>query len=128
MERLTEKHYTGDGYYLKCSGVAGCPDSCDDCDKLDEVIERLGSYEDAEEQGRLWITPCKIGDHVWWLHGSTITECRVHRIQINKNGLFLGIKSTVAHGMFPTSCLGKTLFMTREEAEAASAGKGDKDG
>lgn len=58
MERLTEKHYTGDGYYLKCSGVAGCPDSCDDCDKLDEVIERLGSYEDAEEQGRLWITPC----------------------------------------------------------------------
>ena len=47
MERLTDKHYTGDGYYLICSGVLRCPEDCKDCDKLDEAIDRLGAYEDT---------------------------------------------------------------------------------
>ena len=50
MERLTEKHYSGNGYYLKCSSE--CPNDgfCDDCEKLFKVIDRLGEYEDKAEQ------------------------------------------------------------------------------
>ena len=29
-----------------------------------EIISRLAAYEDAEEQGRLAILPCKVGDKV----------------------------------------------------------------
>lgn len=50
MERLTEKHYSGNGYYLKCSSE--CPNDgfCDDCEKLFKAIDRLGEYEDKAEQ------------------------------------------------------------------------------
>ena len=27
-----------------------------------EITNRLGAYEDAEEEGRLFVTPCKPGD------------------------------------------------------------------
>ena len=30
-----------------------------------EVVNRLGTYEDAEEEGRLFIVPCKPGDEVY---------------------------------------------------------------
>lgn len=50
MERMTEKHYSGNGYYLKCSSE--CPNDgfCDDCEKLFKAIDRLGEYEDKAEQ------------------------------------------------------------------------------
>lgn len=47
MERLTDKHYTGDGYYMKCSERLRCEDNCGECDQLDEIIDRLGAYEDT---------------------------------------------------------------------------------
>ena len=30
-------------------------------------IDKLAAYEDAEEQGRLVILPCKVGDTVYYL-------------------------------------------------------------
>lgn len=66
------------------------------------------------------VPPCKIGDHVFWIHGGTITECRVNRIQINRNGIFICLRSKKSHGAFCVDlCIGKTVFFTREEAEAA---------
>lgn len=63
MERLTEKHYNGQGYYLLCSGVLRCDNKCDGCAELEKAIDRLGELEDAAEQetapvvhGR-WINP-----------------------------------------------------------------------
>lgn len=49
-KRLTEKHYSGNGYYLKCS--SDCPNDgfCDDCEKLYKAIDRLGEYEEKEKQ------------------------------------------------------------------------------
>lgn len=46
MERLTEKHYNGDGYYMKCSET--CPSDCSeicDCEELDRIVDRLGAIE-----------------------------------------------------------------------------------
>ena len=64
------------------------------------------------------VLPCKVGDTVYWVHGAVITECKVHRIQKNRNGLYICLKSNVSHGAFRADLsIGKTVFLTREEAE-----------
>ncbi len=84
------------------------------------ALDMLGKYQEAEKNGRVVVLPCKVGDTVYWLHGLVITKCLVHRIQQNRNGLYICIKSTVSHGAFDADlCLGKTIFLTYEEAEAA---------
>lgn len=46
MERYTEKHYDGNGYYLVCSG--NCETlNCGNCDTLDKIVDRLAAYEDT---------------------------------------------------------------------------------
>ena len=50
MKRLTEKHFGAEDYYMGCSSV--CDDLtmgglCDGCDKLQEIINKLGAYEDT---------------------------------------------------------------------------------
>ena len=46
MERYTEKHYDGNGYYLICSG--NCETfNCGDCGILDKIVDRLAAYEDT---------------------------------------------------------------------------------
>lgn len=49
-QRLTEKHYNGNGYYLLCSGVLRCDSKCDDCEELVKAIDRLGEFEDKAEE------------------------------------------------------------------------------
>ena len=46
MERYTEKHYDGNGYYLICSG--NCETfNCGDCGILDKIVDRLAAYKDT---------------------------------------------------------------------------------
>lgn len=56
MERLTKKNDSGGHYYPKCfekcNGL-GASGECDDCEIMTSVCEKLGEYEDLEEQGRL---------------------------------------------------------------------------
>ena len=90
-----------------------------------QKLARLRELVLADQDGRLVVLPCKVGDTVYWLHNDVITECRVHRVQMNRTGLFICLKSKVSHGAFRVDiCLGKTVFLTREEAEAALAQKG----
>lgn len=91
----------------------------------DFTMDDINNLLEAWDAGRLVVLPCKVGDTVYWLHNCFITECRVHRIQMNRTGLFICLKSKVSHGAFRVDiCLGKTVFLTREEAETALAGKG----
>ena len=68
MERLTKKNDSGGHYYPKCfekcNGL-GASSKCDNCEIMTSVCEKLGDYEDLEEQGRLIILPCKVGDTVY---------------------------------------------------------------
>ena len=81
-------------------------------------IDRLRELAEADKDGRLVVLPCKVGDTVYWVHGAVITECKVHRIQKNRNGLYICLKSNVSHGAFRADLsIGKTVFLTREEAE-----------
>lgn len=48
MERLTEKHYSGKGYFMKCSEACANDDEmCGGCPQLDKIIDRLAAYEDT---------------------------------------------------------------------------------
>lgn len=89
------------------------------------LIERLRELAEADKDGRLAVLPyCKLGDTVYWLHDKKITECRVYRIQENTKGVQIAIKSTVSHGVFSVDdYFGKTIFLTREEAERALEGR-----
>lgn len=89
------------------------------------LIDRLRELAEADKDGRLVVLPyCKLGDTVYWLHDKKITECRVYRIQENTKGVQIAIKSTVSHGVFSVDdYFGKTIFLTREEAEKALEGR-----
>lgn len=90
-----------------------------------KVLQKLGKYEDAEEQGLLLKLPCKVGDIVWEINAErkriskfviesiTIYPCNV--IQFNWT-LLEGIYKNVVG--FSKTELGITVFLTREEAEA----------
>ena len=134
MERLTN---CAQGYCeMYCKKYGHCFEDPDDCIFKDEIkmydalksiegivpFDRLLELADADRAGLLVVLPCKVGDAAYWLHNGIITECRVHRIQMNRTGLFICLKSKVSHGAFRMDSIGKTVFLTREEAEAALKG------
>ena len=47
MERLTERHYLGSDYYMKCSEECNVDMDCIDCPALEKLVDRLGAYEDT---------------------------------------------------------------------------------
>ena len=63
MSRLTKKSDYGMYFYPECfndecSGI-GTNEKCEVCRFNHEICEKLGEYEDLEEQGRLVKLPCK---------------------------------------------------------------------
>lgn len=80
-------------------------------------IDRLRELAQAEQDGRLVVLPCKVGDAAYWVHSGIITDCRVYRIQHNQKGLFIFLRSKVSHGAFGASDVGRTIFFARKEAE-----------
>ena len=88
--------------------------------KLHSALMELKKYQEADKDGRLVVLPCKVGDTVYWVHGAVITECKVYRVQKNRKGLYICLKSNVSHGAFCADLsIGKTVFLTSEEAEEA---------
>ena len=91
-------------------------------------IERAHNLHMADKEWRVTVLPCEVGHAAYWVHNGIITDCRINRIQVNRKGVFLCLKSNKSHGAFRVdTCLDKTVFLTREEAEKALAemeGKG----
>ena len=86
------------------------------------TLMRLRELAVADQEGRVIVLPCEVGHAAYWVHNGIITDCRINRIQANRKGVFLCLKSIKAHGAFRVdTCLGKTVFLTREEAEKALA-------
>ena len=113
---------------LKAYEDAGLsPQACAQCCEIEEglsstdySISRMLELMCADKDGRVVILPCKVGDMAYWVHNGVITGCHVYRIQVNRKGTFVFLKSTISHGGFRTDvCLGKTVFLSHEEAEKA---------
>ena len=121
MERLTDKNAAGNYFYPKCfekcDGL-GASSKCDNCEIMTSICEKLGKYEDLEEQGLLLRLPVPIGTTVynttWWddkyeivtVNGKKYSRSvRKHKVTKSTFGL-LDIKEW-----------GKTVFLTQSEAE-----------
>ena len=113
---------------LKAYEDAGLsPQACANAREIEETlsgcgysISRMVELMKADKDGRVLILPCKVGDMAYWVHNGVITGCHVYRIQVNRKGTFVFLKSTISHGGFRTdACLGKTVFLSRKEAEKA---------
>ena len=86
---------------------------CRDCD-----LDRLEKLAEADKDGRVVAQPCKVGDTLFRVFAGEILEHKV------RNMRYLAIQGrwdidTTPFCSYVESSIGKTIFLTREEAEAA---------
>lgn len=99
-----------------------------------DLREKLKYYEDAEEQGLLLLLPCKTEDMVYYIENKQVWCCTIEKISISKNnGTWIEISfpeemPDLASMEFYPNEIGKTVFLTREEAEAKLKEMEEKDG
>ena len=126
----------------KCTKDRKCELSQEACEEYlkreDDCIKKLAEYETAEDEGRLVVLPCSVGDTVWvtthpfnvfddfdfykeaqdeiyesYISSITFYEnSNQYRIHAKETGQFI-------KAYFMESYFGKTVFLTREEAEKA---------
>lgn len=88
-------------------------------------IERLRELAEADKDGRMVTLPCKVGDRLYEVTGrKTISVYEVRAIRVELFGLF--IEWDIVEGFvwqylsgINAGEIGKTVFLTREEAEKA---------
>lgn len=109
MGRLTDKNTVGNYFYPKCfekcDGL-GASSKCDNCDIMTSICEKLGKYEDLEEQGRLVILPCK---YVYYI------------VDINNNNRWIAKRFIKVLSICEIENIDKEnckYFSTKEKAEA----------
>lgn len=112
MERLTFKdkdicEKCIDRYYNH-----GCKTPCYKA----KLYRRLKYYEDAEEQGLLLRLPCKVGDTVYRCGDpiKMVYEYDIQSIEIYDDEIIFVDNCS---NEFTEKDIGKTVFLTREEAE-----------
>ena len=93
----------------------------DDTSKAERILELLK----ADKDGRLVVLPCKVGDVVYGFHnGQTILPMVAKWIETNADGWTVAAQYVpMAPKFYKFSEFGKTVFLTREEAEKALEAK-----
>ena len=125
MERLTV--YTPDGYE-SINSVDLCLDEYSGIN-FERILDKLGKYEDFEEQGLLLRLPCKVGDTIYVngiLGVGEMGKYRVIRVDYHSNlatkrsefyiEALLMSNPTTSIGFYDKE-IGKTVFLTKAEAE-----------
>ena len=132
MERLTEK-------IGNTNCVKGCGSNCkygfkycrkenwENCETISDVIDKLVEYEDLEEQGRLVKLPCNRGDKIYFIKSAFSMahfpiEAKVTSIcgvDCDNDVMYSSITEyNKIDRRFKSSDIGKTVFLTKSEAEA----------
>lgn len=85
-------------------------------------FRRFAELLTAERDGRLVVLPCKVGDKLYRVFDGNISEHEVQNMKYFARQRRLGIDMTP---FFPDAgrFIGKTVFLTREEAEKALEAK-----
>lgn len=105
--------------------------------------QKISQWLQAEQTGRLVVLPCKVGDKVrvdartwgntWnyktvdggkYLLGETVAIIKTRKQTFIKIRVEHNVSWKRPMRRYPISAIGKTIFLTREEAEAAMAQKG----
>ena len=123
MERLTEK-------IGNTNCVKGCGSNCkygfqhcskedwENCQTINDIIDKLADYEDLEEQGRLVKLPCKIGTEVyditWWdnVQEKVVVKGKAYYRTVHKHKI-----TKLPFTYSDIDDFGKTVFLTKSEAE-----------
>lgn len=134
MERLTARDEQGFAHYPycfeKCNGDA-VGIKCQTCDFDDKICNKLAEYEDLEEQGLLLKLPCKKGDTVWDNDYRNTYPYTITGFSFGTGEDYIdepvSLKEVVYYcsnyggsitGSFAVSEIGKTVFLTEQEAQA----------
>lgn len=90
-----------------------------------ELTERIRELLQAEQDGRLLVLPCKVGDELWSF--STYPTARVYGFTVTDISTLNGrtVLNTLGCGTLWERDIGKTVFLTREEAEKALEARKD---
>ena len=92
-----------------------CLKSSKDCKQLAEWLIQLKEYQSLEEQGRLIKLPCKVGDTVYVIVGEKISVQKIQRATTDSE---MRIEFCTKRRGFALFDIGKTVFLTKSEAEA----------
>lgn len=95
------------GYYH------GDEDRCRWIEKELGPIDHLSDLLQAEKEGRTVVLPCKVGDTVYQIDAERVYESEVKWIIFDCNDI-----------AFDERAIGVSIFLTRDDAEAALALKG----
>lgn len=84
-------------------------------------FEDLEKYRKAEAEGHLFMTPCKEGDTVWTIWDDEVRENTVLGVTVDRYGLHILAQYNQGGAIrdYNFDRIGKTVFLTREAAEAA---------
>lgn len=133
-ERLSDKNPCGK---CKVDRQIGNPNrwecECSRCDKpngwKNECVKKLEEYEIEEEQGRIVVLPLKVGQCVYTNHSMTGWYMRKSERLYLGRVVFIGLNGedpyfNIIFGegkmlRYKFSDIGKTVFLTKEEAERA---------
>ena len=118
MERLTDRNADGNYFYPKCfekcDGL-GASRKFDNCEITTSICEKLGKYEDLEEQGRLIKIP---------LEAYCIVDFKVRKGFVLEETYHMSRKPLLVVRYDDNSLknhrghLGISVFLTKSEAEA----------
>lgn len=88
-------------------------------------VDRMKELAEADRDGRVVVRPCKVGDTLFRVFAGEILEHKVSNMR------YLAIQGrwdidTIPFCSYVESSIGKTIFLTREEAEKALGAKKDE--
>lgn len=129
MERLTKRD-SGGNAVVDCDVCELGESRLANCGVLkcrNRLKDRLAYYEDAEEQGRLIVPPnAEIGKTLFYVINGKIYEGALYRVSyVNYNGkIHTDVSAAKGYNSFGSRFedFGKTVFLSREEAEKALEG------
>ena len=124
---------------LKAYEDSGCePEEVLPKDKADEIalklmrladLESLCSYDrlrelaEADKDGRVVVLPCKVGDKVWFetYKNSARDFIGIQPHEVARISVDIIVPGEIVDTGFPADQVGRTVFLTKEEAEKALA-------
>ena len=123
---------------LKAYEDAGLsPQACAEAREIEETlsgcdysISRMVELMKADKEGRVVVLPCRQGDELW-AYGNFPQGREVYRFTVSDVSTLNGrtVLNTLGLGTIRPEDIGKTVFLSREEAEKAlQEMEGKKDG
>ena len=120
---------------LKAYEDAGLsPQACAEAREIEETlsgcdysISRMVELMKADKEGRLVVLPCRQGDELW-TYGNFPQGREVYRFTVSDVSTLNGrtVLNTLGLGTIRPEDIGKTVFLSREEAEKALQEMEDK--